>query len=79
LIESLQAGHLGGAALDVVAHEPLSADSPLWEMPNVLITPHSMSTAVDENERLTELFCDNLLRYLDNQPLRNVIDKRRGY
>jgi phosphoglycerate dehydrogenase-like enzyme len=79
LIESLQSGHLGGAALDVVAHEPLAADSPLWPMPNVLITPHSMSTALEENERLTDLFCDNLHRYLDGQPLRNVIDKRLGY
>jgi glyoxylate/hydroxypyruvate reductase A len=79
LIELLQAGHLGGAALDVVAREPLAADSPLWQMDNVLITPHSMSTAVDENARLTELFCDNLRRYLDGQPLRNVVDKQKGY
>ena len=43
---------------------PLPDDSPLWDMPNVLITPHSMSTGIDENERLTTLFCDNLRRYL---------------
>jgi glyoxylate/hydroxypyruvate reductase A len=79
LIESLRSGQLRGAALDVVAREPLAADSPLWDMPNVLITPHSMSTAFDENERLTTLFCDNLQRYLAQQPLRNVIDKVRGY
>jgi glyoxylate/hydroxypyruvate reductase A len=79
LIEALRSGHLRGAALDVVAREPLSADSPLWDMPNVLITPHSMSTGIDENERLTTLFCDNLRRYLSNQPLQNVIDKVRGY
>jgi len=79
LIEALRSGHLGGAALDVVAHEPLAADSPLWDMPNVLITPHSMSTATSENERLTALFADNLRRYLAGEPLRNVIDKVRGY
>jgi phosphoglycerate dehydrogenase-like enzyme len=79
LIEALQTGHVGGAALDVVAPEPLSPDSPLWDMPNVLITPHSMSTATSENARLVDLFCDNLRRYLANEPLRNVIDKRRGY
>jgi phosphoglycerate dehydrogenase-like enzyme len=79
LLEALRSGHLGGAALDVVAREPLAADSPLWDMPNVLITPHSMSTAAAENGLLTDLFCDNLRRYLDGQPLRNVIDKRRGY
>jgi glyoxylate/hydroxypyruvate reductase len=79
LIEALRSGRLGGAALDVVAHEPLSADSPLWDMPNVLITPHSMSTATTENERLTTLFADNLRRYVAGEPLRNVIDKIRGY
>jgi phosphoglycerate dehydrogenase-like enzyme len=79
LIAALRSGHLRGAALDVVAREPLAPDSPLWDMPNVLITPHSMSTGIDENDRLTTLFCDNLRRYLAEQPLRNVIDKVRGY
>jgi phosphoglycerate dehydrogenase-like enzyme len=79
LIESLQEGQLGGAALDVVAREPLAPESPLWSMPDVLITPHSMSTALNENDLLTELFCDNLRRYVAGLPLRNVIDKQRGY
>jgi glyoxylate/hydroxypyruvate reductase A len=79
LIEALRSGHLGGAALDVFATEPLPAESPLWDMPNVLVTPHSMSTAASENERLTTLFCENLRRYLANEPLRNTIDKIRGY
>jgi glyoxylate/hydroxypyruvate reductase A len=79
MIAALRSGHLRGAALDVVAREPLAAESPLWDMPNVLITPHSMSTGIDENQRLTTLFCDNLRRYLAEQPLLNVIDKVRGY
>jgi glyoxylate/hydroxypyruvate reductase len=79
LIEALRSGHLGGAALDVFAREPLPADSPLWDMPNVLVTPHSMSTALDENTRMVELFCDNLRRYLGGQALRNVFDRARGY
>ena len=79
LIDALQHGQLGGAALDVVSREPLPADSPLWDMPNVLITPHSMSTAVSENQWLTDLFCDNLRRYLHAEPLRNEVDKMRGY
>jgi glyoxylate/hydroxypyruvate reductase A len=79
LVESLRSGNLGGAALDVFATEPLPAESPLWDMPNVLVTPHSMSTALDENEWLVDLFCDNLRRYLAGQPLRNVFDRARGY
>ena len=79
LIESLRSGHLGGAAVDVVSREPLAPDSPLWDLPNVLITPHSMSTAFTENQWLVDLFCDNLRRYLDGAPLRNLFDKARGY
>jgi glyoxylate/hydroxypyruvate reductase A len=79
LIDALTSGRLGGAALDVFSREPLAVDSPLWDMPNVLVTPHSMSTACDENVRLTDLFCDNLRRYVNGKPLRNVVDKFRGY
>ena len=79
LVEALRSGHLGGAALDVFAREPLPAVSPLWDLPNVLVTPHSMSTALDENERLVDLFCDNLRRYLAGAALRNVFDRARGY
>jgi glyoxylate/hydroxypyruvate reductase len=79
LIEALRHGALGGVALDVVSREPLAADSPLWDLPNALVTPHSMSTARSENEWLTDLFCDNLRRYLSGDPLRNQVDKTRGY
>ena len=79
LERALRDGHLAGAALDVFRTEPLPPDSPFWDFPNVLITPHSMSTAVNENALLVDLFCDNLSRYLAGQPLRNVVDKTRGY
>jgi phosphoglycerate dehydrogenase-like enzyme len=79
LIEALRSGHLGGAALDVFAIEPLPAASPLWDMPNVLITPHTISTAIDENELVVDLFCDNLRRFLAGEPLRNLFDRARGY
>jgi phosphoglycerate dehydrogenase-like enzyme len=74
LIEALRAGRLRGAALDVFAREPLPLESPLWDMPNVLICPHSASTALSENATLIDLFCDNLRRYLDGVPLRNVLN-----
>jgi phosphoglycerate dehydrogenase-like enzyme len=79
LIEALQAGHLGGAALDVAWHEPLPPASPLWSLGNVLLSPHSAAMAADQNARIVEIFCDNLRRYLDGRPLRNVYDPRRGY
>lgn len=79
LIEALQSGHLGGAALDVFADEPLPTDSPLWHMPNVLVSPHSASTSDRENARLTDLFCDNLRRYLADQPLGNVLNTETLY
>lgn len=79
LIEALRAHQLGGAALDVFATEPLPADSPLWGMDNVIVSPHSASTVVDENRVLTELFVDNLRRYLEGAPLRNRYRADLGY
>jgi phosphoglycerate dehydrogenase-like enzyme len=79
LIEALQSGRLRGAALDVFAEEPLPANSPLWSMDNVLVSPHSASTSDRENILLTDLFCDNLRRYLAGQPLLNVLDVERLY
>jgi phosphoglycerate dehydrogenase-like enzyme len=79
LIESLRSGHLRGAALDVFEVEPLPPDDPLWTMPNVIISPHSASTADSENEKLTRLFCDNLKRFLAGDDLVNLLDVGRLY
>jgi phosphoglycerate dehydrogenase-like enzyme len=79
LIEALVSGRLRGAALDVVEQEPLPAESPLWDLPNVLISPHSASTVERENERIVELFIENLRRWLDRRPLLNQFDRSRGY
>jgi phosphoglycerate dehydrogenase-like enzyme len=79
LVAALQSGHLGGAALDVFEEEPLPSDSPLWQLSNVLVSPHSASTSDRENERITDLFCDNLRRFLAGEPLRNVLDPERLY
>jgi phosphoglycerate dehydrogenase-like enzyme len=79
LTDALAAGRLGGACLDVFTTEPLPADSPLWGMDNVLVSPHSASTVATENARLTELFLDNLERFADGRPLRNRYEPDRGY
>lgn len=79
LIAALQSGHLRGAALDVFAEEPLPSDSPLWDMPNVIICPHSASTAVTENQKIVDIFIHNLRCYLDGKPMQNVLDVERLY
>jgi phosphoglycerate dehydrogenase-like enzyme len=79
LTEALSSGHLGGAALDVFEAEPLPTASPLWDLPNVLVSPHSASTAANENAVLTELFIENLRHYRAGEPLRNVYHAQRGY
>ena len=73
LVSALRSGHLGGAALDVAAVEPLPATSPLWGLPNVLLTAHSASTVERENERLTDLFVENLRRFRIGEPLINEV------
>lgn len=79
LIDALRAGHLLGAGLDVFREEPLPPESPLWEMENVIVYPHSASTSYLENGRITDLFCQNLRRYLDGEPLLNQLDTRLGF
>ncbi len=79
LVDALESGHLGGVALDVFQEEPLSADSPLWAMPNVLVCAHSAGTSDRENERITDIFCENLRRYLTDEPLMNLLDTARMY
>ncbi|MYS90746.1 MULTISPECIES: D-2-hydroxyacid dehydrogenase [Streptomyces] len=79
LIDHLAAGRLAGAALDVFGQEPLPVESPLWDMPGVMISPHTAGETTSEREALVEVFLDNLTRHIEGRPLRNVVDKRRGY
>ena len=79
LVDALRSGRLRGAALDVFEQEPLPAQSPLWDLPNVFVSPHSASTVGAENGRIVELFRENLLRYLDGRPLRNLLDNELLY
>lgn len=74
LTEMLESGRIRGAALDVFATEPLPTTSRLWDLPNVIISPHSASTVGAENDRLVDLFTDNLRRYLAGKPLVNLFD-----
>ncbi len=79
LVRALQEDRLAGAALDVFDREPLPAESPLWSLPNVLVSPHMAGTFAGWREAVVELFLGNLERYLTGRPLRNVVDKHRGY
>ena len=79
LICALDERWIAGAGLDVFATEPLPADSRLWEFTNVIFSPHIAGGMEDYNIRATELFCDNLRRYLSGKNLFNVIDKKKGY
>jgi phosphoglycerate dehydrogenase-like enzyme len=73
LLDALRSGHLAGAGLDVFKEEPLPRESPFWDLPNVYVSPHSGSTTPQENRRITDFFCENLRRYLDDKPLVNVL------
>ena len=80
LVEALKGGHLSGAALDVFEVEPLPEESPLWELPNVIVSPHATDMVPSIiNKRQTDLFCENLRRYLAGESLVNVLDKKLLY
>jgi len=79
LIDALKAKQIRGAALDVFVEEPLPASSPLWKLPNVIISPHVSGNSSRYNEKAAALFAENLRRYVEQRPLLNRIDHERGY
>ncbi len=79
LIEALKTKEIAGAGLDVFEEEPLPAESPLWEMGNVVLTPHYAGATPEYFNRAIDIFCDNLKRFLKGEPMKNVVDKKRGY
>ena len=79
LIAALRAGQLAGAGLDVVDPEPLPPDSPLWGMPNVLITPHVAIFGAPYRQKWEEILLENCRRFANNEPLLNVVDKEKWY
>ena len=74
VIAALASGHLAGAYLDVFEREPLDPASPLWDMPNVIVSPHTASHSQGQNEAILEIFLDNLARWRAGRPLRNDVD-----
>ncbi len=68
-----------GRGLDVTPEEPLPADSPLWEIPNLIITPHVGGQSKRRIDQMTDFFCENLRRYQTGQPLANLVDKQLGF
>jgi phosphoglycerate dehydrogenase-like enzyme len=79
LATALRGKKIGGAALDVFPKEPLAPDSPLWVLPNLLITPHTAALTEKLWERHYALLTENLRRYLSRRPLLGVVDKNKGY
>ena len=79
LVRALREGWIAGAAFDVFSEEPLPADSELWDLPNLIVTPHMAGQTMPYMDRVTELFGENLRRYLAGEPMLNVLDKARGY
>ncbi|MBM7615900.1 phosphoglycerate dehydrogenase [Alkaliphilus hydrothermalis] len=79
LIQVLSEGHLMGIALDVFEEEPLSSESPLWEMENVLVSPHNSWISEMRNERRFQMILENMKRYINKEKLLNVVDLQKGY
>lgn len=79
LIAALRQGQIAGAGLDVTETEPLPPESPLWDLPNVILTPHESGATADYNDRGARFFYENLKRYLEGKPLLNIVDKKKGY
>lgn len=79
LISALAAGTIAGAALDVFEEEPLPPTSPLWNLDNVILSPHISGNSVHYHEKAAALFAENLERYLNKQPLLNRLERKRGY
>ena len=79
LLRALRNGELGGAVLDTFRDEPLQSTSPFYDLPNVIVTPHTAWSSGRVLDRSVELFCDNLRRYASGEPLLNVVDPSAGY
>ena len=79
LVRALRAGTIGGAVLDTLREEPLLPDSALYDVPGLIITPHTSWSSGRVLDRSIELFCENLRRFIADDPLLNSVDTSRGY
>jgi phosphoglycerate dehydrogenase-like enzyme len=79
LADALESGHLDSAALDVTPQEPPAPSNRLWTAPRLIITPHVAGQSARRIDAMTDFFCDNLRRYVAGEPLRNLVDKTRGF
>lgn len=79
LVDALRQGRLAGAGVDVTEVEPLPDDSPLWDLPNLIITPHVGGQSATRIDDMTNFFCENLRRWQAGRPLLNLVDKKLGF
>jgi len=79
LVRALEEKWIAGAGLDVFAIEPLPKESKLWDFPNTILSPHCCGRLDDNDDRVTDMFCDNLKRYLAGKRLLNQVDKKKGF
>jgi phosphoglycerate dehydrogenase-like enzyme len=79
LLQALREGWIAGAGLDVTDPEPLPSDDPLWSFPNVLLSQHTSGSSHQLDRRVTDIFAANLRRFLNNEPLENLVDYTLGY
>jgi phosphoglycerate dehydrogenase-like enzyme len=79
LISAMRSGGIAGAGLDVTTLDPIPEESPLWSLPNTIITPHIATESVQLSEAVVDFWCDNVRRFAENQPLLGVVDRQAGY
>jgi phosphoglycerate dehydrogenase-like enzyme len=79
LIEAMRSGRIAGAALDVTTTDPIPPESPLWDLPNTLITPHIATESIKLSDAVVDFWCDNIRRFAQDQPLLGAVDRHKGY
>jgi phosphoglycerate dehydrogenase-like enzyme len=79
LIAAMRSGRIAGAGLDVTTGDPIPRESPLWDLPNTIITPHIATESVKMSDAVVDFWCENVRRFAENQPLLGVVDRHTGY